>query len=144
VDPRKRQIPRADHERNEEVSQDRRNRRDQKEEHHDDAVHREELVVGLRADEVARRSQELEADQQREDSAEDEEERNREKVEQGDPLVIAGEQPRLQAVAVAQVIGPSAPGGRNGAHGGGTPFCPPRVLMYAISCKTWVSLNCPA
>ena len=101
---RKREILRADHHRDEEVAQHRRNRRDQEEEHHDDAVHREELVVGLVGHQIAGRRRELEADQHGERAAEEEEERDGGQIEQRDALVIARQQPRLDAVAVVQIV----------------------------------------
>ena len=125
VQPRKGEIPGPDHHRDQEVAEHRRDRRDQEEEHHHDAVHREELVVGLRLHEVSGRRQELEPDQQREESPEEEEERDRREVEGRDPLVVARQQPRLHAVLGVQVVDARLDwvfrpgrGGDGGAHFG--------------------------
>ena len=102
---RERQVLRADHQRDQEVAEHRRDRRDQEEEHHHDAVHREQLVVGVGRDEVALRRHQLEADQPTANSAaEEEEHRDRDQVQQRDPLVVLRQQPRLEAVAVVQVV----------------------------------------
>ena len=55
------------------------NRRDQEEEHHDHAVHGEQLVVGVGLDQVRRRRQQLEADHQREEPAQEEEDGDRQR-----------------------------------------------------------------
>ena len=47
IDPREGEIVRADHQRHEEIAERRRDRRDQEEPHHDDAVHREHAVVDV-------------------------------------------------------------------------------------------------
>ena len=80
------------------------NRRDEEEEHHHDAVHREQLVVGLVGDQIAGRRGELEADQHRERAADEEEERDRGEIQQRDALVVARQQPRLDAVAVVEIV----------------------------------------
>ena len=99
VEPRKRQVARADHERDQEVAQDRRNRRDQKEEDHDDAVHREQAVVGVgRLEDVSLRGHELEPHHGRGSAADEEEERDRRHEQEADPLVVGREEPRLQGV----------------------------------------------
>ena len=104
VDARERQVFRADHRRNEEVTEHRRHRRDQEEEHHDHAVQREELVVGVGLEQIALRRRELQADAHGEQAAEEEERRDRDQIEDRDPLVVLREQPRLEAVAVRQVV----------------------------------------
>ncbi len=104
VDARERQVLGADHRRDQEVAEHRGNRRDQEEEHHDHAVHREELVVGVRRDEVPLRRRQLETDAHREQAAQQEHHRDRDQVHDRDPLVVLGQQPRLQAVAVVQVM----------------------------------------
>ncbi len=68
------------------------------------AVHREELVVRLVGDEVAGRRGEFQADEHGEDAADDEEERHRREVEQRDALVVAGQEPRSDAVARVEVV----------------------------------------
>ena len=104
VDAREREVLRADHDRDEEVAEHGRDRRDQEEEDHHHAVHGEHLVVGLGVQQVARRREQLEADHQREETAEREERRDRDQVEQRDPLVVLGQQPGFQPVAVVQVV----------------------------------------
>ena len=47
IEAREGEIVRADHQRDEEIAERRRDRRDQKEPHHDDAVHREHAVVDV-------------------------------------------------------------------------------------------------
>ena len=98
------QVARADHHGQEEVAQRGRDRRDQEEEDHHHAVHGEQLVVGVRRDQVALRRQQLQADQRGEDAAQEEEQRDGDQVQQRDALVVLGEQPRLEAVAGVQVI----------------------------------------
>ena len=112
VHPREREVLRADHQRDEEVPEHRRDRRDHEEEDHHHAVHREELVVGLGLQDVARGRQQLEPDQRREQAAEREEERDADQVEDRDALVVRREQPRLHAVAGVQVVRRAALGGR--------------------------------
>jgi hypothetical protein len=73
VDSREREVLCADHDRDQEVAERRRNRRDQEEEHHDHAVHREHAVVDVGAHQRAFRAQQLKPDQQREEPAEEEE-----------------------------------------------------------------------
>ena len=53
VEPRKRQVARAEHERHDEIPQHAGNRRDQEKPHHHHAVHGEQFVVGLRVHERA-------------------------------------------------------------------------------------------
>ena len=104
VDPREREVFRADHRRNQEVAEHRRHRRNQEEEHHDHAVQREELVVGVGLEQVALRRRELEPDAHGKQAAEEEEYRDRDQVEDRDALVVLGEQPRPERVAVRQVV----------------------------------------
>ncbi len=80
------------------------NRRDQEEEDHHHAVHGEHLVVGLGRQQVARRRQQLEPDEHREEAADEEEDGDRREIQQRDALVVLRQQPRLQAVAVVQVV----------------------------------------
>ena len=104
IELREREVLRADHDRHEEVAERRRNRRDQEEEHHHDAVHREQLVVGVVGDEIAGRRREIEPDEHGEGAADEEEERDRRQVQERDALVIARQQPRLHAVSVVQIV----------------------------------------
>ena len=76
----------------------------QEEEDHDLAVHGEQLVVGVGLHQIAGRSQQLQADQQGEKSADEEEERDRHQIQQRNPLVVGGEQPGLDAVFLVQII----------------------------------------
>ncbi len=108
VDLGKRQVLGADHDRDEEVAQHRRNARDEEEEHHQHAVHGEDAVVGVGLQEVAGRRGELEPDQRRHQAAEREEDGDRDEVEHGDALVVLGEQPRAHAVLGVEVVGAAA------------------------------------
>ena len=89
------------------------NRRDQEQEHHDDPVQREQLVVSLRGDQVARRGQQLQANHGGEDAAQKEKETDGAEIQQRDALVVLGQQPGLDAVFVRQVIFASLYGCRN-------------------------------
>ena len=71
----KRQVLGPNHQRHKKISQHRRNRWDQEKEHHHLPVHGEQLVVGVSLDQVARRRQQLQPDQQREKPANKEEQR---------------------------------------------------------------------
>ena len=104
VDARERQVLRADHDRDEEVAEHGRDRRDQEEEHHHDAMHREHLVVGLRRQQIAGRRQQLEPDQHGEEAAQHEEHGDRDQVQERDALVILRQQPRRGAMTVVEVI----------------------------------------
>ncbi len=103
VDARKREILRPDHDRDQEVAEHGRDRRDQKEEDHHHAVHGEHLVVGLRRQQIARRRQQLEPDEHREEAAQREERRDGDQVQQRDALVVLRQQPRLETVPVVEV-----------------------------------------
>src|SRR3984957_15423320 len=73
-------------------------------------MHGEELVVGIGGHQVRQRRQQLQADQPGKGAADKEEERDRNQIQHGDALVIAGEQPALEAVfaiEVAQLWQPS-------------------------------------
>ena len=104
VQAREGQIARADHHGHQEISEDRGNRRDQEKENHDDAVHREQLVVGFRLHQRALRLDQVDAHQHGEGAADEEEERDRNQIEQRDALVIHGEQPGLPAVVRVEII----------------------------------------
>ena len=120
VDPREREVLGADHDRQQEVAERRRDRRDQEEEHHDDAVHREHPVVDVRGHQVAGRRQQLEPDQQREEAAEEEEDRDREQVQQPDPLVVGREQPGSASHPIRSGSGaPASPHASLGCGRGG-------------------------
>src|SRR5205085_4317824 len=98
IDSREGQIPGPDHKRDKKVSQDCRDGRNQKEEHHNLSMHGEQLVVSVGLNKVARGSEQFETNQQGEQSANKEEEGNRSQVEQGNALMVGGEQPRPYTV----------------------------------------------
>ena len=100
----KRHIFGADHQGHHEVANHRRHRRNQEEENHDDSVHGEQLVVGVGRDQVTRGRQQLQADHHGEESAQPEHRGDRDQVQDRDPLMIGGQQPRLDAVVGIQVI----------------------------------------
>ena len=78
VQPRERDVLRAEHERQHEVAERRRDARDDHQEHHDRAVQREHLVVGVVLDDGLAGREELGAQEQREEAAERERRRARE------------------------------------------------------------------
>src|SRR6266550_1915266 len=104
IDSGEGQIPGSNHQWNKKVSQNGGDGRNQKEEHHDLAVHGEELVVSVGLNKIAGGSEQLKANQQGEQSADKEEERNRSQVEQRNALVVGGKQPRPYAVLLVQII----------------------------------------
>ena len=59
IETRKREIACADHQRHEEVPEHGGNRWDEEKPDHDHAVHREQLVVGVRVHQVAARREQL-------------------------------------------------------------------------------------
>src|SRR5207245_7341514 len=73
-----------------EIAQDGGNGRDQEKEDHGHAVHGEELVVGLRRDEQALGSEQVNTNHGGERTANEEEEGDRSKIEQSDALVVGG------------------------------------------------------
>ena len=92
VEPREDHVRRADLERHEVVRQ-RRHGRGREQQHHDRAVHREQLVVALLVDQLEPRHRELAADHEREQAAEQEEPERRCQVQQPDPLVVGRREP---------------------------------------------------
>src|SRR5262249_28154212 len=78
--------------------------RDEEEEDHHDAVHREHLVVGVRGHQVAGRRGKFEPDEAGEDATETEERRDGEQVEQRDPLVVLRQEPRPDSVGRAEIV----------------------------------------
>ncbi len=104
VDAREREVLRPDHERDQEVPEDRRDARDEEEEDHQHAVHREQAVVDVGLEEVALGRRELHADEDRHEAAEREEDAHGDEVEKGDALVVARPEPRLEAVGRVQVV----------------------------------------
>ena len=76
VDAREGKIFRADHHGHEEVAEHSGDGWNQEEEDHHLAVHGEELVVGVGADEISGRREQFETDEEREQAADEEEERD--------------------------------------------------------------------
>ena len=101
VDARKRQILGADHDRHQEVSENGRHDRNQEEEHHDHAVHGEGFVVGVGLEQVSLLESAI-----RDGSSSanmppmKKKKRDRGEVQHCNPLVVGGQQPRLDAVSV--------------------------------------------
>jgi hypothetical protein len=104
VDAGKGEVPRADHQGNEKISQDRGDGGNQEKEDHDHAVHGEKFVVSVGLHQVACGREQFEADEQGEESADEKEERNRDEVKQRDAFVVGGEQPRPHSVLFVQII----------------------------------------
>ncbi len=104
IDARESQVPGADHQRNQKIPQHGGDGGNQEKEHHHLAVHGEKLVVGVGLHQVARRGQQFQPDQQREKSANEEEESNGQQVKQRDALVIDGKQPGLDAIFLVEII----------------------------------------
>ncbi len=104
IDSREREVFGPDHHGDEKVPEHGGDGRNQEEEDHQDAVLREDLVIGVRLEEVALRRQQLKPDEQRVDAAQEEEERDGPQVEQGDALVVLRQEPRLDAVLLVQVV----------------------------------------
>jgi len=94
---------RADHQRNQEIPQRCRDGRDQEEEDHDHAVNREQAVVGFLVDESAVGRHECYANKGGSAAADEEEECDAEDVEDRDPLVVFGEQPRANGVSDVEI-----------------------------------------
>ena len=103
IDFREGQVLCSDHDGNQEIPENSGDRRDEEEENHGHAVHGEELVVGFRTDQHAAGGQEMNADHGGEDAANEEENRDGGEVEQGDALVVGGEQPRTDAGSVSGI-----------------------------------------
>ena len=91
IQSRKGDIARADHQGQEKIAEDSRDGWNQKKPDHDHAMNGEELVVSLGGDEVALRGEQLQPHQCRRRAADEEEKRNRDHVEDRDPLVIRRE-----------------------------------------------------
>src|SRR5439155_16095103 len=68
------------------------------------AVHGEELVIGICLDEIAGGCQDFQADEQSEKSADKKEERNGHQIEQRDTFVVSSEQPGADSVFFVQVM----------------------------------------
>jgi hypothetical protein len=107
VELRERQVAGADHHRQQEIAEHGRNRWNQEEENHDHAVKRKQPVVGFRDRQVTGRRHELQPEQNRRRAADKEEQRDRDHVQNGDPLVVGRPQPRPKAIVGVQVIAAS-------------------------------------
>jgi hypothetical protein len=103
IDARKGQIARPDHQRNQKIPQRRRDRRDQEKEDHHHAVRREQLVVGFGQDQIALGRHQIQAHHHRGRAADEEEKGDRKNVEDGDPLVVLGQQPALDRIGGVQI-----------------------------------------
>jgi len=104
IDLRERQILRPDHQRNQEIPHHRRNRGNQEEENHRHAVHREHAVVLIRRKQVSIRSQQVQADHHREEAADEKEKGHGSKVEERNPFVVRGQQPRADPIRGVQIM----------------------------------------
>src|ERR1700694_1208147 len=67
-------------------------------------MHAESFVISVRLEQVAGGSEQLQADQGRHESTDEEEESDGQHVEDGDALVVLGQQPALQAVVSIDVM----------------------------------------
>ena len=93
VQPGERDVAGPDVQRDEEVPQPRGDRRDDEEEDHHRPVQGEEDVVGVVAEILRLRGEQLQPEQQGEDAADQEEDDRRPEVHRADPLVVEGERP---------------------------------------------------
>ncbi len=104
VDSRKGDVFCAEHDRKHEVSESARNPWNDDQKHHDRAVVREHLIVSVRVHQSLSAGKMLQANQHGENSAQQEEEQNREQVHDPDPLVIESGHPRPDTFAMIQVV----------------------------------------
>ena len=93
VEPREREVLGADHHRKDEVAEHVRDRRDHEQPDHDHAVEREHSIVGGGVDDGPVRREELRAEDEREDPADEQHEHDDHVEHQADALVIGGEEP---------------------------------------------------
>ena len=103
IEARERHVRRADHHRQNEIAHGRRDRGHKEEPDHDDAVDREQPVVFVRGQEQAGRADELEPHHRDGDAADEEKHRDRQRIENGDALVIGGGEPRHDGVAIVEI-----------------------------------------
>ena len=101
IQPRKRDVAGADHQRHE-VDGDRLHHRHGEQEHHVRAVHGEDLVVAVGADDPGLRAGKLQPDQHRQHAAERQEDEGGGDVAPADVLVIDGGQPPSSVFGVPQ------------------------------------------
>ncbi len=92
VHARERHVRRADHQRHLPVGEAHRGRHDRAE-NHDQAVHRVELIEELGLDELQARLEQLGADRQRHDAADDEHDEREPQVQRADVLVVGRHDP---------------------------------------------------
>ena len=105
VETRERNVLRSQHDRQNEVTERRRDAWDDHEKHHDRAVKRERLVVVVGAHPLdCARKQQLRPHEQRHDAADEERSEHRGHVHDTDALVVKSEQPRQQASRVREVV----------------------------------------
>ena len=104
VQPREGDVLGAQHERQHEVAEHARDRRDHEHEDHDHAVQREHAVVGVRAHDGRLGREELDAQRHREDAAQQEREQHRHEVHDADALVVDRGEPRPDAPIGVQVV----------------------------------------
>jgi hypothetical protein len=103
IEPRKRDVLGAEHQRQHEVAENRRHGWDQDEEHHRHAVHREQLVVGVGRHQIAGGRGQFETDAGGEEAAEEEGERHDQEVHDADALVVLGQEPRGDTRLMVQI-----------------------------------------
>ena len=104
IDFGKRHVFGAQRQRQHKIPQRSRNGGHQKEEHHHDAVHGEQFVVGVRAHQRAIRRQQVQPDHHREKAAHKEEQRDGKQIQDPNAFVVFGEQPRFDPELLVQVM----------------------------------------
>ena len=140
----KSQVAGADHHGYQEISQHCGDGRNHEEEHHDNAVHTEELVVGARFEYGAIGLKQVDPNQHRRDASHQEEKGDRRHVENRDALVVRRQQPRLDAVIGVQIVHASIKIPCCYSHYfDAFPSCGLKDLMYAINCSNCSSVTCP-
>ena len=97
IEARECQVFRADHERYQEIAEDRGDGRNQEKPNHHHAMQREQPVIGFVAHNIRLRCHEFQPDHSHGGAADEKEERDRNRVENGDALVIRGREPRPEA-----------------------------------------------
>ena len=116
VEPRERDVRRADLQRHQHVAEAEEQRR-REQQQHDRAVHREQLVVDLVVDELHARVGQLRAHDQRHDAGDQEPGERRGQVELADHLVVGGGEDLDDRLAERATRGPHRGGGRRGGGG---------------------------
>src|ERR1700677_4923614 len=66
-------------------------------------MHGEQLVIGVRGNQIRLRRQQLQADQPGKGGTDKEEESDRNEIEHGDALMVAGKQPALQSILTVEI-----------------------------------------